>query len=272
MAGKFQRKTTQTWFGLFRHHGGWAACLGAAVLIVLTAISVIFYLRDQSLVDRAIPVQAEVLELDRMDLFRQDGATVLLRIDGPAGAFEHDMPVDWTFYTKHTQGSAVRLFYVPDAPPRLMWALPDPLARGWAYQLAAGFVGIMTLGFGGFAAVRTTDAIRARRYGPITKAKVLHKEVVKRLAWERLLFERETLDFFGISNETDMSRLVFRDQKGRRCRSLPHHNGQLRSIETGDEIDVYLGVHRSWWVGDLGPRRSHDSDLPQVRHRRQRLG
>jgi len=98
------------------------------------------------------------------------------------------------------------------------------LGLGWLYSLWL---------VGGWA----VGAVRARRFGARQQVKVT--EIM-----------RTTIRV----NNRPRYRVVWRDQQGITGKSLLQRPERVQGVRPGDQIEIYKGLKRAWWVGDIGER------------------
>ena len=256
------KRVAQSWKAIFYHHGGRAAIWGAVALVLLTLWSVHQYTYAQSVIDLAELVEVEVSGSGLL------GNTFGARVRGVGayGPFEASYELkSMSDFVLANAGSG-QMYVVWDEPVYVLRELPDPETAGDVTELAALFVGVVTLGFGGNAAIQTTGAVRARRYGEVGTATVTGKKVVYRFRWARLFlkshfFEEGDRSFFV---DSGYRRILYKDESGRKSASLPHDRYDVLKVEPGDDITVFKGIRKSWWEGDVGHRAEHRSAVPKV--------
>jgi len=258
--------SAKSWAQMFWLHLGWVAVLAASLTVIFTGISAALFANVQFIDQNSEKLQLEFVSY-RSETGQPRDWFAVFRGEGQGGLIEDELKVDFLFHYSHEIGSTVSLFAVWDDPPYLLMALPNYAPVGSAFEIAALFVGAFALGFGGYAAIQSTDAVRARRYGPSEKGKVTGKKDIYRWRWERLLFDRNLFSDSRWIVPTGKARLLFTDPFGRNCVSLQHSEVSLRDYSLGDEIDIYGGIGTSWWVRDVGQRTDLESDLPKVRAR-----
>ena len=140
-------------------------------------------------------------------------------------------------YNRATQGQPFDLQYLQSAPRKTELTPGSYQSGARVTQIIALVMGLAWLAglwiIGGWSVAAT----RARRYGRYEEAKVVE---VRRT---------------GVTiNGRARYRLVWRDTAGREGRSLLHKAAALEGYGVGEVIDIYHGVKRSWWVGDVGRR------------------
>ncbi len=140
-------------------------------------------------------------------------------------------------YEKQAEGSELRLRYLASQPELVELVPGQYRSSSSMLQVMALLTGLAFLAglfvVGGWA----VSAVRARRYGRRETAMV------------------QEVRYTGLKlNNRRRLRLIWRDARGREGASILRREAELREFKPGDQIEIYQGVKRSWWVGDVGER------------------
>lgn len=236
-------KPSVSLFRLFTKMGGW-------LVLVLGAISLILSLISQSNLGLAKRFEAEGLEataivserfIEKMkgDEGRNKTAFFLvLKFTSEAGQeVTAQQKVSRSDYEKLIEGSEVRLRYLASKPGMVKLTPGQYRSSSSLLQVMALLTGLPFLAglfvVGGWA----VSAVRARRYGLRETAMV------------------QEVRYTGLKlNSRRRLRLIWRDARGREGASILRREAELREFKPGDQIEIYQGVKRSWWIGDVGER------------------
>ena len=106
----------------------------------------------------------------------------------------------------------------------------------FAVGTISGVLGLIGLWFVGRSAV---DAILARRFGEVRRAKVIE---IRR---------------YESDDDPDVFRLVWKDETDARGESLWRRQNLRLKYDIDDEITVYFRNDKGYWEGDVGPRENN---------------
>ncbi len=228
---------------LFLKKGGWFVLISGAVLLLLTFISHLALQTAKQFEREGRMASAMVTEKYTTESRDSDGdrtTTYWLTFNFVTQSKEDVTVTDsvgTSAYRRAEVGQPFELLYL-SSNPRKIEATPGSNRRGArAFQIAALVLGLAWLAglwkVGGWS----VSAVRARRFGKREIAKI--KEV------------RST----GVRvNNKPRFRLVWRDSKGREGTSMLRKRSDLKRFSKGEQIEVYMGLKTSWWVGDIGER------------------
>lgn len=255
MRKQWVRSDERSWFSLFLGYRGWIAIVATVLLLVLTAFSVWQYQRD-AIFTTQLQADAEVIAKSGTAFSQTRPLELTVRYTVPEGQFEGTAPGLSITSMLYDVGDQIVIYYIPSEPRRFATKRMETKMTGPLAQVFAAIFGVIALVSGVLSGLPATRAVRARRYGQFGQAKVLRKAVMYRIKGEGY--------WWDMWEESDKVRLVYEDDLGRIGRSLPHHTYNLRNLECGHKVNVFQGVHQSWWEGDVGARATVPSALPKV--------
>jgi len=228
---------------LFLKMGGWFVVIGGVILLMFTLISNLALETAKQFEREGRMASAVVTEKYTTESRDSDGDTkttywlTLNFVTERKEAVRVTESVGTSAYRRAEVGQPFELLYLASDPERIE-ATPGSNRRGSrVFQIVALVFGVAWLAglwkVGGWS----VSAVRARRFGKREMARV--KEV------------RRT----GVRvNNTPRFRLVWRDSQGREGTSMLRKRADLEPFGRGDEIEIYMGLKTSWWVGDIGER------------------
>lgn len=230
-----------SYWQLFWKHGGVLPIILAVMTVIFTAIS-------QSGLQTAARMEAEGEEtLGRVtgreiEVTRRDGSTerkyyvsMAYVVDGEA--FTARKKVSNRIYQARPEGSEHKVRYLRSAPKVVEFDIGSYAKQGSVLKWVSLALGLGTLAAGWFMGRSAVAMVRARRFGPEDRAKVV--EVRK----------KKTKNSRGYV-------LIWRDSQGQEGQSLKSGSeARYSDYPPGTEITLFRDARgRGWWIGDVGPR------------------
>ena len=236
---KHGRVEPRSWFSLFISNQGWIALVAAVLLAGLTYFSVGSLMKAERFDDVGVAVQATILD-KRSKSSGEDTDYYATFAFAPVGhqAVTKERKISRKFYRRVSEGAKVAIRYLPDDPAGFEYYIGENRRAKWGAQIFALISGIGGLFALWIAGKRANMAVLARRYGEIGVGEVISVERVNNLEGE----------------PTNKSKLIWKDNAGRRCAGMPHPVKALQRYKKGDKIRIFMRDGKSWWEGDVGPR------------------
>ncbi|GGX55581.1 hypothetical protein GCM10007385_25170 [Tateyamaria omphalii] len=149
--------------------------------------------------------------------------------------------VDRGLYRSLVPGTPRDIRYLPERPRRMEYTIGKTWRDGQVSRWIALVFGLGALGAFWWTARPAVEALRARKFGRVEWAKVLHID------------ERITQTKRGKKTRYV---LVWEDSQGARGESLASSlQSRYFRYDPGSDIEVYRDSRgKTWWVGDVGPR------------------
>lgn len=254
---KHDRHQPRGWFDLFFGLRGWLVIIGFVVLLVLTAVSVAKYVLDARFDRDGVEVQAVISDMYVIYATDEDDSddyyVTFAYADELGAGYSVKRLVARSFYRKTGLGRSTTIRYLRTAPEKMEYFVGENHEQGRIFQIISLAIGAASLAGLWIVGGRTNSGIRSRRDG-----EKITGEVVRVV---------ESVDSDG--DPTGKGRLHWVDQFGTAGKSLSQSMGVLRRYKKGDQITLYR--HRTsgdvWWQGDVGPRRTTRSSLPDAGRR-----
>lgn len=230
-------------FRLFWKMGGWSVIILGVLLLILSLISQANLSTAKRFEKEGRKATAIVTERYTTVSTDSDGdrtTTYWLTLDYVTQAGEEislNRSVGTAAYNRASEGQPFDLLYLDSQPRKTELTEGSYRQSSRVLQVVALVEGVMFLGLLWLIGGWTVSAARARRYGRREEAVV-----------------REVRRTNIRVNNRPRFRLVWEDSAGREGKSLLRKKSDLAGFRPGDHIDIYHGLKRSWWVGDIGER------------------
>lgn len=228
---------------LFLRMGGWFALAFAVPMVILTLISN----WQLEIAERFETEGREAVATVRGKYFTEstdsDGdrtVTYYLVLDFVTQAGEEmniNRSVGSGVYNRAKPGDTMPIRYLETEPDRTELRRGETLSGSRVAQGIGLLFGLLTLGCGWYAGRHAVAAVRARRFGARAVARVTGlKQTSVRV------------------NGKPRYRLTWREASGREGESLMYPRDEIDGYPVGSGIEVYQGIKRAWWTGDVGER------------------
>ncbi len=152
------------------------------------------------------------------------------------GYFRTTVTVPEFDYRVNREGYVLALRYLVDEPTRVELNRGENRSSRWILQGISLALGVVALVLFWRAGRRAVAAGRARKWGRRETALVTGLE--KHARWLR----------------HNRYQLHWREQSGRAGESLPGRFARFSGATVGRPVNVYQGIDRAWWSGDIGDR------------------
>lgn len=223
--------------------GGWVVVISGVLLLVLSVMGHAYYQAANRFEADGRPATAIVQDRYTTQSRNSDGDSVtkrwlVLEFTTRRGqAISIRRTVSTREFGRALKGEPFDLVYLEGRPDRVELTPGQNRLAARVQQWIALVLGVVWLGslrvVGGWAVA----AVRARRFGARCVALVTD-------------IRRTNIRI----NKDLRYRLVWQDETGRHGTSLLHRDSELAHLKPGDRIEVYQGLRRGWWVGDVGHR------------------
>ncbi|MEC3860443.1 DUF3592 domain-containing protein [Mesobacterium sp. TK19101] len=233
-----------SFFRLFWRMGGWAVLIPLALLLVLTAVSVVSLSTAERFEREGRQTTATVADKYFRENRDSDGdrtVAYFLVLDYTTNAGQTmnvHQSVGSALYNSASPGSTIPVWYLESAPSKIETSQGEHLTAARITQMIGLIFGAGFLGALWYFGRRAVAAVRARRFGIEETAEVLGIERTNTRVNNRYLY-----------------RLTWREGSGRTGKSLVYPREQLDHIKPGSNITIYQGLKRAWWAGDVGRRQ-----------------
>jgi len=228
-------------------NGGWAIG-AAAVLLVVTFISVVQYLNAERLNAEGVWTEATVV---RKWISRggdsPDDYMLKLQFLVSSEEYYQDVEVSRNEYQQTLRGDQKKLKYWPTNPDISEFRAGETQRSARWLQVIALVSGVLSVFILWFVGHKSSRAVLARRYGFLTKATI-----------ENIVERKKS------GEPTGFGYMQFRSQSGAMGESLNRSMRDLLLLGIGAEIDVFEREGELWWEGDVGPRAKVPRDFPKV--------
>ncbi len=230
----------RSWMGLFLRLGGYWVVI--AVLVAWGAWSLSQSSDEAARVFETDGLPTTAIVLSTRDSILHNGVndyyvTFEYYVDGDR--FESERRIDIIEYSQFNTGDEVPIRYLPDAPERFEYFYGENADNSVWYAIVA-FVSVMTAFFVLWLYGKPAlQAIHVRRQGQRTTAEISGFV--------------ETEEAGSVLPGTGYMTWTLSD--GAEGQSLERDIDELRALEVGTKIIVYVKDGISWWEGDVGPRR-----------------
>ena len=244
---RHDRKSPRSWLGLFWAVRGWLALIAGVILLFLTFVSVKFYADGQRLAENGLWTQAIVVEkwVDRSGDNDSYHARFSYTVEG--NTYLGDRNVGYSYYRQHSEGAAVDVKYWSKGPSLFEYKEGQLQNSARWMQVGALISGVFGCGLLWYSGTRVNSAVLSRRRGQRTTATVLG------------FVERK-----NSGRPTGRGFMIFETADGKRSESLDQDIKTLRALGRGSQIVVYVRGNDVWWEGDVGPRKTIESNIPRV--------
>ncbi|MEM6482546.1 MAG: DUF3592 domain-containing protein [Pseudomonadota bacterium] len=229
---------------LFLHMGGGVVLILGAVLILLTSAALTALDGAQRFESEGVNTRGEASDKYSEESRNSDGQLrtvfyLVVRFETQSGQLvEVERRISAAAYRETQLGQEIELWYLPDDPERVVWRHGAKRDDARVIQALIWAFGLLWLGSIWYIGRMAVGGLRARWYGRQSTAEVV--EVQKHARFKR----------------PPLYHLVWRDAEGRLGSSVDRGGAELQVFHPGQEIDVYRGVKRTWWAGDVGYRDS----------------
>ncbi len=232
-----------SFFRLFWKMGGWIVIILTVLMLIATLISQLSLNLAKRFETEGREATAVVVEKYFTESTDSDGDRTVTYWLG----LEFTTQVGEAISVKRTAGSSeynraevggeFDLLYLESEPETTELTEGSHRTGAKVGQIIALVFGLIWLGLlwliGGWAVA----AVRARRFGVREEATVTE---VRRMRVR--------------VNNRPRYRLIWTDSRGREGKSLMRKGRDLDGYRAGDTVEIYQGVKRAWWVGDVGER------------------
>lgn len=244
---RHDRTEPRPWIELFWGYAGWISLLCAAVLLVLTLVSVNAY-RDANRLES--DGQWTTAEIVRMRISSGDDsdsyfATFAYTVDDEVFAGEKN--VGRSYYQQHDVGDHHDVHYWRQGPDLFELHVGDRKGNAILMQIIALVVGLIGCAALWYSGSKANKAVLARKLGVRTTARI-----------ERFVERKNS------GTPTGAGYMIFRTADGLRGESLDRSMRELRKLGTGTDVIVYVRKGHVVWEGDVGPRANSPSMRPVV--------
>ena len=228
---------------LFLRMGGWFAVLFFVVSAALTLISHAELMLAERFDAEGVRTEAVVEDRYIRESRDSDGDKQITYYLVLAFQTETGAPVTATetvsrsLYQGAEPRSKIPIRYLRSDPQRIETREGQNRTTSRVFQFAGLVFGVLALAGLWYSGRLAVAAVRARRYGVRESALVTE---LKRTRWT--------------VNNRYRYRLVWREASGRMGESLAYPLDALDDNLVGNEIGIYQGIKRAWWVGDVGER------------------
>ena len=229
----------QGWFSIFWAMKGWLVLILAVVCLIATGVSYSYY-RSALKFERSGMVMDAVIGAKRISGGEDNTYYVTFRYQ-PEGSSVRtkERKVSRSFYNDAQVGETRPIRYLPETAGEFEYYVGQKRSDRkvfFAVGTISGVLGLIGLWFVGRSAV---DAILARRFGEVRRAKVIE---IRR---------------YESDDDPDVFRLVWKDETDARGESLWRRQNLRLKYDIDDEITVYFRNDKGYWEGDVGPRENN---------------
>lgn len=230
---------------LFFQMGGGLVLILGAILVLLTSAALTALDEAQRFDTEGVSTRGEVsrkfTETSRSgdDQLRTIHYLVV-EFETQAGqGIEVERRISGLVYDETQVGQEIALWYLPADPERVAWRAGSRRENARIIQALIWAFGLLWLGSIWYIGGMAVGALRVRWYGRQSTAEVIdvRKTHVK--------YKRPPV-----------YSLVWRDEEGRIGESVGRERSDLQRFRPGETIDLYHGVKRVWWAGDVGYRQN----------------